>query len=432
MPAQDVPDPSLDIALAGMLDEPILPPGSPTGDWHALSIDASLDLLVVGGGLSGSLLAWRLKQKAPGLRVRIIEAADRLGGNHTWSFFETDLTKAQTRWVDPLITYRWPAYEVRFPRFERRLAIGYRSISSERLHETIGPVLGSDVVYGAKVADISHDHVRLESGEILRAPCVIDARGARPSPHLALGFQKFLGLEVRLASPHGRTIPTIMDAAVTQEGSYRFVYTLPLDPHRLLIEDTYYSEDQALPVDTLRQRIHDYAGTQGWTIAEVVREEVGVLPIILAGDVEGFLSEDAGMAPRIGIAAGLFHPTTGYSLPDAVRLADRLTEMFAGGAPVTSASARAVIAGYGREVWRQRSYFRMLNRLLFHAGAPNERYRILQRFYDLNILLIQRFYACRLTTADRLRILVGKPPVSIFSALGCLSERSTWNRYKDR
>jgi lycopene beta-cyclase len=399
---------------------------------QTLSTNVSPDLFIVGGGLSGSLLAWRLKQRAPQLRVCLIEAGARLGGNHTWSFFETDLLEAQNRWIDPLVTYRWPAYEVSFPRLKRKFAIGYRSISSQRLHATLAPILGNDVRYDAKVADLGPGHVRLESGEVLRAPCVIDARGARHSPNLALGFQKFLGLEVRLAAPHGQALPTIMDAAVPQEDGYRFVYTLPLDPQRLLIEDTYYSEGQDLLVNVLRRRIEDYASAKGWTIAEIVREEAGVLPIVIAGDIDAFLAEDGEGAPRIGIAAGLFHPTTGYSLPDAVRVADLLADTVVKQGPATSASAGAAIAAYGRDLWRQRSYFRMLNRMLFHAGPPQERYAILQRFYDFDPALVQRFYAGKLTALDRLRVVVGKPPVPFFSALACISEGQMLNRYRER
>jgi lycopene beta-cyclase len=390
-------------------------------------------VIIVGGGLSGSLMAWRLRECAPGLRLRLLEGGGRLGGNHTWSFFETDLTLAQGQWIDPLVSYRWPAYEVRFPKRRRVLATGYRSITSERLHDVLAPALGGIVTYGANVVEAAAGHVRLKSGEILAADCVLDARGARALPHLALGYQKFCGLEVRLSAPHGLVVPIIMDATVRQEDGYRFVYTLPLDPHRLLIEDTYYSNEQSLAPGILHDRIRDYARAQGWTIVETLRQEAGVLPIILAGDIDGMMSDAGTAAPRIGLAAALFHPTTGYSLPEAIRLADVFARAFGGGgAAVTSGAAHALISDYGRTIWRERAHFRLLNRMLFHAGQAKERYRILERFYGLDLGLIQRFYASRLTLADQLRVLTGKPPVSILSALGCVSERRMLQRLRTR
>ena len=70
------------------------------------------DLLLLGGGLANGLLALRLSQVRPELDVRIVEAADRLGGVHTWSFFEPDLTPAQRAWIAPLIACRWPGYSL--------------------------------------------------------------------------------------------------------------------------------------------------------------------------------------------------------------------------------------------------------------------------------------------------------------------------------
>ena len=54
---------------------------------------------------------------------------------------------------------------------------------------------------------------------------------------------------------------------------------------------------------------------------------------------------------------------------------------------------------------------------------PADRYRVLQRFYGLREPLIQRFYAGRLRTADKVRLMVGKPPVPIRRAIGCLADR---------
>ncbi len=55
--------------------------------------------------------------------------------------------------------------------------------------------------------------------------------------------------------------------------------------------------------------------------------------------------------------------------------------------------------------------------MLFRAAEPAQRYRILERFYRLPEPLIGRFYAGQSTLLDRLRILLGKPPVPIGRAI---------------
>jgi lycopene beta-cyclase len=211
-----------------------------------------------------------------------------------------------------------------------------------------------------------------------------------------------------------------MDATVSQLDGYRFVYVLPLDATRLLIEDTRYSDGDDLDHADLRAAIAAYAGEHGWTIAEVEREEHGILPIALAGDIDAYWREARAQVAEVGLRAALFQPTTGYSLPDAARLADQIAAL----PRITSAHVRACAEAHSKAAWRKRGFFRLLNRMLFKACAPDQRYKVLERFYRLGAPLIQRFYAARLTPWDRIRVLVGKPPVPIGAALGYLSEAS--------
>lgn len=379
--------------------------------------DREPDLLLVGGGLANGLLAWRLAQLQPGLDVRIVEADGALGGVHIWSFFETDLTAEQNRWIEPLVAHRWPGYSVRFPGHERRLGTGYRSVTSDRFDAVISAALAGRVITG-RVATVSPTSVLLTNGRRLTARAVIDGRGPVDTPDLSLGFQKFVGLEVRLTAAHGLSEPIIMDATVSQDGGYRFIYTLPLDERTLLIEDTRYTDGAALDRDVFVEGVKAYAALQGWIIEAIVREEQGVLPVALGGDLEAHFRR-RGPTALAGLRAGLFHPTTGYSLPDAVELADRLATAPSLCGEALSASIQTHASG----VWRQRGFYRLLNRMLFRAARPEWRYRILERFYRLPEPLIQRFYAARSTTADKARILSGKPPVPLMAALGCLVER---------
>lgn len=379
-----------------------------------MALDA--DLILVGGGLANGLLALRLRQQRPDLRLLIVEQGDTLGGNHTWSFHQHDLTPAQQRWLEPMVGQRWPGYEVIFPDLQRRLGSGYASIFSERFHQYLMPELSDGVRLRTTVASVEPHRVRLGSGDILQAGAVIDGRGVRRTDQLALGFQKFLGQELRLQQPHGLREPIIMDASVAQHDGYRFVYVLPLSADSLLIEDTYYADGDAVAPETLRANIQRYAEGRGWAIREVLREEQGVLPIVLSGDIAAFWGEARGV-PQTGLSAALFHPTTGYSLPDAVRLADHLIALDRWDA----ASLFEAIRAYSLAQWRQRGFFRLLNRMLFMAGPADRRWAVMQRFYRLREPLIQRFYAANLTTRDRLRIVSGKPPVPLGEALRALA-----------
>jgi lycopene beta-cyclase len=375
------------------------------------------DVLLVGGGLTSSLIALRLKRDRPDLKIIMLERDARIGGEHTWCHFATDVASPIAAWLAPLIVHDWAGYDVRFPTHRRSLATHYRAITSGRLHEVMSQVLGADAWLGVEASEVKADSVKLVDGRRLAAPLVIDARGPRRSKRLALGWQKFLGQEVRLAAPHSLTRPIVMDATVAQLDGYRFLYVLPTGPDTMLIEDTRYSDGPALDRAALEADIAAYALAQGWQVAEIVREEVGVLPIALAGDIAAYWSDEKPGAADAGMRAALFHPTTGYSLPDAARTAELIA-----GLPLDTAAVRSAIIEMSSKVWESRGFYRLLNRMLFRAAAPAQRYKVLERFYRLPAPLIERFYAGDATLADKLRILSGKPPVPIGRALGCLSE----------
>jgi lycopene beta-cyclase len=54
---------------------------------------------------------------------------------------------------------------------------------------------------------------------------------------------------------------------------------------------------------------------------------------------------------------------------------------------------------------------------MFRAGSPDQRYRVMQRFYRLPEELIGRFYAGEPSWADSVRLLAGRPPVPVGQAL---------------
>ncbi|SNS10711.1 lycopene beta-cyclase [Sphingomonas laterariae] len=379
------------------------------------------DLAIAGGGLAGSLIALALAARRPNVRVLLVDEGETIGGNHIWSFFHNDVADADRWLLAPLVGHGWQGYNVAFPGRRRKLGTPYYSILSERLDAVVRRTLRDDLVMtGRRITALNKTTLLIEGGDRVQAKAVIDARGPGDLGQIDCGWQKFVGQVVRLESPHGLERPVVMDATVDQIDGYRFVYVLPLDADRLLIEDTYYSDAPLIDLDAVTARIADYATAKGWAIAEVERQETGVLPVALGGDFDAYWQSGAKDVAKAGVRAGLFHPTTGYSLPDAVR-----TAMFVAGLPSpASRTLHDVMREHARATWEERGFYRMLGRMLFRAAEPERRYRVMQRFYGLDRALIERFYAAQSTGMDRFRILAGRPPVPVLRAIRLMGERT--------
>lgn len=377
------------------------------------------NVAIVGAGLSGGLIALALAETRPGLDVRLIDAGGSVGGNHRWSFFDSDVADGDRWLVEPLAQHRWDAYDIVFPAHRRTIAARYNSIDSARLDRVVRDRLPERaLMLGRKVLGASPTAVVLADGDRIEADGVIDCRGAGDLSVLTLGWQKFVGQELVLAAPHQAPRPMVMDAGVDQIDGYRFVYCLPLAPDRMFVEDTYYSDTPGIDDRALDGRIAAYAAARGWQVERVARAERGALPVVWGGDFEGYwLSGGRGVA-KAGMRAGLFHPLTGYSLPDAVRTAS----VIARARDYSGAALHELTQGLAATTWKARGFYRALTAMLFRAAEPAERWRVLERFYRLDAGLIARFYAGQSTFLDKARVLAGKPPVPVGRAIAAIGE----------
>ena len=377
------------------------------------------DVVLVGSGLASSLIALRLTRERPDLKLLILERDEHAAGSHTWSFHETDLSPEATEWMAPLVAKSWDRQSIDFPSRKRRMRSGYRSLTSQSVRTALESAPNIHVRTGAEVTGLSPDEVRLADGETIPAPLVIDARGHEAAgKHFVLAWQKFVGLVLDVPEGHGITDPVIMDATVTQLDGYRFVYLLPQDERRILVEDTRYSDGAELDRDGMRAAVMDYAKEKGWGVPEEVHSEDGVLPIALAHDAQAMWRDMPRDAVPVGMRAGLFHAITGYSLPIAVRVA----ELIAASPDLRTGPIFERVEAFALAEARRQWFFRFLNRMLFRGCEPDRRWRLMQRFYGLGEGLIERFYADRLRWYDKLRIVSGKPPIPIHRGLRCMPE----------
>ncbi len=377
------------------------------------------DVAIVGGGLAGGLIALALRRRRPDVDVRIVEGGSRIGGNHLWSFFASDVAAAD-RWLTaPLIGHGWRSYDVAFPEVSRTLRTGYYSIESRRLDQVVRANLPERAMMTrCEVLDVTPTAVLLTDDTRIEAKGVIDCRGPADLSMLHCGWQKFHGRELQLGAEHGLERPLIMDATVEQIDGYRFIYALPFSVTCAFVEDTYYSDTPDFDPALLGARIDAWITARGWQHAQAVREETGALPVVMGGDFERYWRAGGEKVAKAGSRAGLFHPLTSYSLPDAVRTATLIAAASDLGGP----ALHRLLYDFARSTWRRRHFYRMLAAMLFKAAEPEERYRVLQRFYCLDPGLIGRFYAGHSTLLDRLRVVAGKPPVPIGRAISAIRE----------
>jgi lycopene beta-cyclase len=391
--------------------------------------------VVVGAGLSGLILAWRCLSSNPNVSVIIIDSNHIIGGDHTWSFNINDIESSLHEWIEPFIAHTWEKYDVKFKGYSRRLNIPYCTGNSNSLRACVEPFIKSGrlkLILDTEVIKLTSFDVTILSGEKLTGDYIFDARGFTFDDNIKLGIQKFYGKTIETVKPHNLKYPIIMDATVAQNDGYRFIYCLPFSKNKILIEDTYYSDGLNFDQDKYNKRIDKYIEANDWTEHKVIRVEKGILPITLA--VDSKLIEKRGLKYnepiKIGMRGNFYHPVTGYSFPDSVRLASKISKTINSSDKNKRLNLDLEIRKYKLLLYRRDRYFRLLNRLLFKASLPSKRHLVLQRFYTLSESLIKRFYEGNLHKKDKLRILIGKPPVPVLKALYFFSEKAFVAREK--
>lgn len=367
------------------------------------------DVICVGAGLANGLAAAALLHAKPKLRVALLDGRATLAPEKTWCFHASDVdTPEAWHWLEGFVAHRWQGHDVIFPEARRGFSGDYLCITGLSFARRL-ETLSAQVLLDRHVVEVKQGRVSLADGRVLSAPLVLDGRGGGPARGVGAGYQKFVGLEVVLHE--GAVVPSrpvLMDATVAQMDGYRFMYVLPFEPLRVLVEDTYFSSSPQLDEDEVVARIQQDLARRHWRIKQVIRCERGVLPMPWQEDPQGHPFAAPGIIGT-GYGAGWYQPATGYSAPSAVRVAQALSEA----STCDSAAARSALEPVWRRHQSQARFFRLLNRLAFRGVRDTDRRAVFQRFYRLPDSLVARFYAGRSTWWDRVRILGGRPPVPL-------------------
>jgi lycopene beta-cyclase len=361
-----------------------------------------VDAVIAGGGLSGLSLAAHLATGGwAGRSVLIVDDPAGTRPATRWGFWS-----AGTELLDAAVSRTYPQVRIHAENTDRVLPLGryrYRVVHRPDLYRVVRSLVAPGYRFVAgRVTRIDDADVTID-GRTVRADWVFDSVTAPPPGTPADARLAFTGWAVRCARPvfDPRT-PVLFDFRTPQRGGARFVYVLPDDRYRALVELTAFVPRHASP-PSAAERTEALAGyLAGAGDYTVLRTESAILPLRSRTPARG-----RGRVLRIGARGGLVKASTGYAYQRIQR---------------DSAAIAQSLCRYGHPfaLPRVRPRYRLLDAVLLDVlrREPARLEEAFARLFAANPAeRVLRFLDEDTRVPDEARLIASLPPVPYLRAL---------------
>ncbi|HXH76011.1 MAG TPA: lycopene cyclase family protein [Bacteriovoracaceae bacterium] len=349
-------------------------------------------VIILGTGLWGNLLAYRLSQQHPNVEFKLYSTGSLMESN-SWSFRENELSKESLKWIKPFISYSWDCHRIVSKGIDRIMKSAYSTILpgqfellTRKSHaaERLGP-------------DVTMDDLLDE------ASFIIDTR---PDPRQKTKcYRQTFGVVVELFEKHDLDVPVSMDASVRQLDVLRHLQYISINNHTLLVKDVRYSKDPAFDVPTREEELLREIRKK-WRVKEVLHIETESITIP-SGRIRPWNNG------KVISLAGLLNPITGEQFTEAVRLVDIMV-----GTSFRLGELKEVIQRYRNEKDQSKRISRLLAKLIYHTPEHAHRLQLLDYLFKLPAATVEKFMDGKLGMFDVGRIMMAKPPLPLLRALG--------------
>ena len=288
--------------------------------------------IVLGGGLSGLLLAERLAGNPENrTRVTVVEPRTAYDDDRTWSFWRVGPHRFEHLVEQGWDRFAWSAAGWRQP--ARSKCHPYQSIPSARVYgQALNAIHGSDLI-DLQLGTTAHGVRELATGVevvtdrgVLKADWVIDTRPMRAPEGVIV--QRFEGARIKTGSASfDPTCAGIMEDMRVDQLGFGFVYLLPFSPDEALIEVTRFAT-APLPAGLLEAELSAACARLANGGYEVVRREHGAIPMSVDVPV---VSNGNGRIVDAGRRGGAARPSTGYAFQRIDSWAERASGEIAAG-----------------------------------------------------------------------------------------------------
>ncbi len=287
-----------------------------------------IDYLFAGAGASATLMLMRLEKYGllENKSVLILDPDAKTEDDKTYCFW-SDPNKQPALDCKHLISHRWSDISINQKPAESMMPQAYHHISGLDVYKELRRIVEDhklNRLQGGvlKIKPNKNNLTVISDIGTWEAKMVFDSRPPEYSPlkkedaHL---IQSFLGFVITTEAPlMNDNCVDLMDFGIDQQGETQFIYVLPFEKNKALVELTRFgsatiepSEAEPILLDYIEQRYGQY---------EIVSKEIGRIPMSTA-TIANY--QIPGVIP-IGARAGAVKPSTGYAFKNMFDHADRI------------------------------------------------------------------------------------------------------------
>lgn len=290
------------------------------------------DYIIVGGGASGLMMAYRMSNDPffGDKSILILDKQKKINNDRTWCYWETE----HDEW-NGIVSASWKNIIFKSELHSAKESIApyqYKMIRSKDFYSKIWAHLETKATITFEVANVVSIHQRdneasvITDDKIFKTKTILNSilytdSHKKQSKYPVLQ-QHFVGFFIKTKKAFfDVNAATFMDFTVAQKGNTRFMYILPYANNEALFEYTLFSKD-LLPYNDYKVEIEKYLREKNITDYEIVEKEQGSIPMTCYK----FWNHNSKNIINIGTAGGWSKASTGFTFKNTTKKTIKLIE----------------------------------------------------------------------------------------------------------
>jgi len=283
------------------------------------------DYIIVGGGASGLMMAYRMSKDAffDDKSILILDKENKTANDRTWCYWKTE----NDEW-NCIVSASWKKiiFKSELHTTEESIApYQYKMIRSKDFYSKIRSHLETKSMITFQTTNVVSIHQRDDDAEVITTHKVFKTKTILNSILFNNAYKKqtkypvlqqhFVGFFIKTKENYfDDSAATFMDFTVAQKGNTRFMYILPYAKNEALFEYTLFSED-VLPYDAYKLEIGKYLEDRNIIDYEIIEKEQGSIPMTCYK----FWKNNSKNIIHIGTAGGWSKASTGFTFKNTTK-----------------------------------------------------------------------------------------------------------------